>query len=165
MPKLTTKQQRFVDFYDGNGEAAARKAGYKGSPAQLRVIASQNLTKFNISTAIREREQKRNMKDILTREERQILWTRIARGDERQEVTIGKGENKHVVSIPPKMADRLRASELLGKSECDFSEKRIIGFDEAILDKILSFFSPEDAEQIRNVIIEEYKKVKSRRAH
>jgi phage terminase small subunit len=163
--KLTTKQQRFVDFYDGNGTKAAKLAGYKGSDKQLRVIAAENMAKPNIAEAIRKREEKRNNPVIMEREERQALWTRIARGEELQEVVLGTGKNKQIVEIPPKMQDRLRASELLGKSECDFSEKRIIGFDEAILDKILSFFSPEDAEQIRNVIIEEYKKAKSRRTH
>jgi phage terminase small subunit len=163
--KLTTKQQRFVDFYDGNATKAAKLAGYKGSDKQLTVIAAENMAKPNIAEAIRKREEKHNNPVIMEREERQALWTRIARGEELQEVVLGTGKNKQIVEIPPKMQDRLRASELLGKSECDFSEKRIIGFDEAILNRILSFFSPEDAEQIRNVIIEEYKKAKSMRDH
>ncbi|RKX62180.1 MAG: terminase small subunit [Thermodesulfobacteriota bacterium] len=120
---LTPKQQRFVDFYDGNGEKAARKAGYKGSAAQLRVMASQNLTKPNIQEAIRKREQKRNGEDIATREKRQAFWTRVFQGEEVQDVVIGKGEDRKIVKVPPKMADRLKASELLGRSEADFIDR------------------------------------------
>jgi hypothetical protein len=49
--------------------------------------------------------------------------------------------------------------------QCDFSEKRIIGLDEPALNHILSFFSPEDAQKIKDVLIEKYKKAKSMRAH
>ncbi|MBT7616791.1 MAG: terminase small subunit [Calditrichaeota bacterium] len=52
---LTTRQQRFVEEYlvDFNGAAAARRAGYSEQTAA--VIASENLTKPNISDAIAER--------------------------------------------------------------------------------------------------------------
>jgi len=122
--KLTTKQQRFVDFYDGNGYEAAKKAGYKGSYDVLAHIAEDNLKKVHIAEAIRKREEKRNNSTIATREERQAFWTKIARGEELQKVVIGTGKDRKIVEIPPKMIDRLRASELLGKSEADFIERR-----------------------------------------
>jgi len=121
--RLTTKQQRFADFYDGNGYEAAKKAGYKGSYDVLAHIAEDNLKKVHIAIAIANREKKRNNPHIAIREERQAFWTRVARGEELQKVVIGTGENKRIVEIPPKMADRLRASELLGKSEADFIER------------------------------------------
>lgn len=48
--ELTPKQQRFADEYlvSANGVDAVRKAGYTGSDATLRSIASENLTKPNI---------------------------------------------------------------------------------------------------------------------
>lgn len=61
--KLTTKQQRFVDFYDGNATDAARKAGYKGNGATLKQVGSENLAKHYIKKALKERESK---KKILT---------------------------------------------------------------------------------------------------
>ena len=122
--KLTTKQQRFVDLYDGNGYEAAKKAGYNGSYDVLAHIAEDNLKKVHIAEAIANREKKRNNLNIAIRAERQAFWTRVARGEELQKVVIGTGENKQLVEIPPKMADRLRASELLGKSEGDFIERR-----------------------------------------
>lgn len=103
--KLTVKQQRFVDFYDGNGTEAARKAGYKGDRNQLHTIAAQNLQKLTIKQAIEKREEKRNKKDILSREERQKFWSDVTQDGDVQ------------------MRDRLRASELLGKSNADFIER------------------------------------------
>lgn len=54
---LTTKQQRFVDEYliDGNGARAARSAGYSENSA--RQIATENLSKPYIQTAIAEKRQ------------------------------------------------------------------------------------------------------------
>ncbi len=59
MPKLTPKQQAFVDAYIElqNGAAAARKAGYKAKPD---VIAAQNLRKLSIQEAISEATRERN---------------------------------------------------------------------------------------------------------
>ncbi|OON89717.1 terminase small subunit [Pyramidobacter sp. C12-8] len=98
--KLTAKQRRFVDAYDGNATAAALAAGYSARTAQR--IGSENLFKPLIAAAIRARETKRRGSLIATREERQSFWTATMR-DERVE-----------------MKDRLKASELLGKSEADF---------------------------------------------
>jgi phage terminase small subunit len=63
MPNLTPKQQAFALEYclDFNGTAAARRAGYTGSPASLANIASQNLKKPHIRTAIDAHLQERAM--------------------------------------------------------------------------------------------------------
>ena len=50
--KLTTKQQRFVDFYDGNATEACRKAGYKGNEKTLAQVGAENLRKPYIIRAI-----------------------------------------------------------------------------------------------------------------
>jgi phage terminase small subunit len=52
LARLNAREQKFVSQYliHGNGARAARVAGY--SPRTARVIASQNLTKLNISAAI-----------------------------------------------------------------------------------------------------------------
>ena len=101
--ELTTKQQRFVDFFDGNATDAARKAGYK-HPMQ---VGEQNLRKLEIAKAIKSREQKRNKSTIASREERQEFWTDILRGK--------------IAGL-----DRLKASELLGRSEADFTDKHLV---------------------------------------
>jgi len=104
--KLTAKQQRFVDAYDGNATKAAIAAGYSEKTAYS---AGQRLLKnVGIRTAIQERENRRIQPLIMTREERQTMWSEIARD---------KGERTQ---------DRLKASELLGKSEADFVERQEI---------------------------------------
>lgn len=103
MPKLTAKQQKFVDAYSGNATEAAIAAGYNKNTA--RVMGSENLTKPDIISAIRARETKPKALRILNREERQNFWTEI------------------VMSSDEQTKDRLKASELLGRSEADFTDK------------------------------------------
>lgn len=103
--KLTTKQQRFVEYYDGNGVEAVRKAGYSGSYETLRSIAKENLTKPHIKAAIDAREAKTEKKGIGTREARQKFWTDTMNDPDAD------------------MKDRLKASELLGRSFADFTDK------------------------------------------
>ncbi|MFH1858384.1 MAG: terminase small subunit [Candidatus Omnitrophota bacterium] len=122
---LTVMQQRFVDYYDGNGTQAAKKAGYK-NPRQM---GSENLSKPDIKHALKTREDRRRNGHIADREERQAFWTKILRGKETQPAVVGTdGEGNSIVTeIPPKMTDRLKASELLGKSEADFTDKLGVG--------------------------------------
>ena len=112
--KLTTKQQRCVDFYDGNATEACRKAGYKGSENTLKSVASKNMTKHDIISAIESRERLSKEKAIMDRESRQELWTMIALDKEERTDT------------------RLRASELLGKSEGDFIDRHELSGNIAI---------------------------------
>ena len=101
---LTVKQQRFVECYNGNATEAAIQAGY--SPKWAHKFASNLMGKNRqIADAIKEREEKRVNSLIATREERQSFWTAIMRDEETE------------------LKDRLRASELLAKSEADFMEK------------------------------------------
>lgn len=102
---LTVKQQRFVEAYDGNGTAAARAAGYRGSDAVLGTVAYENLKKPEIKAAIEARAQPATERRLLKRTARQDFWAEVAENE--KETT----------------ANRLRASELLGKSEADFTEK------------------------------------------
>ena len=103
--KLTTKQQRFVDFYDGNATEACRKAGYKGNENTLNQMANKLVRNGKIKTAIEKREKLSNKRIIMDRESRQELWTMIA------------------LDINERTDIRLRASELLGKSEGDFIDR------------------------------------------
>ena len=132
--KLTVKQQRFIDLYEGNATDAARKAGYKGNDVTLGQVGKENLQKPQIAEALRNRENERNTPLIADREERQAFWSGVFRGDNKQKIVVGKGEDQEVVEIPPKMADRLKASELLGRSEADFIDRtELTGADGAPL--------------------------------
>lgn len=102
---LTSKQRRFVAAYEGNGTAAAREAGYKGEAGTLAVTAYHLLRNPKVRDAILKREEGTLAKLVMTREERQELWSEIAADP----------------SLEPR--DRLKASELLGKSQADFTER------------------------------------------
>ena len=100
--KFTTKQQRFIDFYDGNATDAARKAGY----LQAERSGLQNVGNYRILAEIKKREQQRNKSTIASREERQAFWTESMRNPE---IDINA---------------RHKASELLGRSEADFTDNQ-----------------------------------------
>lgn len=101
---LTERQRRFCEAYSANGgnaQAAAKVAGYKKPNPQ----GAENLKKPSVRSALEALRQSRTNDAIATREERQAFWTETMR-------------NKGV-----EFKDRLKASELLGKSQADFIER------------------------------------------
>ena len=112
--ELTAKQRRFVEAYDGNATQAAIAAGYSQKIA--RQMGQVNMTKRVILAEIKARETIRSTPLIASRAERQQFWSSVMRDKEQQ------------------MRDRLKAAELLGKSEADFVERQeITGRDGAPL--------------------------------
>lgn len=101
MAKFTVKEQRFIDFYEGNATDAARQAGYKNPE----ISGKQNIRKHTIAEEIQKREEKMKRPKIATREQRQEFWSKVM--DDPNE----------------DMKNRLRAAELLGKSEADFLDR------------------------------------------
>ena len=99
---LTPKESAFVDAYDGNGVDACRKAGYAGNEKTLAVQSSRLLRKANVREALDARQKAQRSGLIADRQERQEFWTAAMKDP--------GGE----------MRDRLKASELLGRSEADF---------------------------------------------
>jgi phage terminase small subunit len=102
---LTEKQRRFVEAYDGNATEAARLAGYEGDDATLAQVGYENLRKPEIVQAIRAYGDAEREARIATKIQRQKFWTEMM-ADKRMDPSA-----------------RLRASELLGKSERDFVER------------------------------------------
>ena len=103
MAKLNAKRQAFVEAYAGNATAAALAAGY--SERSARSQGQRLLTNDDIQDAIKARETQRLAPTIATRQERQEFWTSVLRNENEA------------------MKDRLKAAELLGKSEGDFLER------------------------------------------
>jgi len=97
-PKTTIKQQRFIDLYDGDIKATSKEA--KISYAYGRNIVAQ----FNLNKKLKERDKRRNQKKIKSRAERQAFWSDLMTNAEKD-------------------SDKLKASELLGRSEADFTDK------------------------------------------
>jgi phage terminase small subunit len=119
--KLTTKQNKFIEYYAGNATEAARMAGYKGNDATLRAIASENLTKPNILQAIKKREEVEINKRNVTRREKLELLTEIMRNDIAYVVTRDDGTEKIKPEIPIK--ERIKAIETHCKMNGDFIQK------------------------------------------
>ena len=100
---MTPRQKRFVEAFSGNASAAARAAGYSEKTAYSQ--GERLLRNVEISSAIRERENRQLSALVADRTERQVFWTSTMR-DECQ-----------------RTCDRLRASELLAKANGDFLER------------------------------------------
>jgi phage terminase small subunit len=113
---LTPQQRAFCEYYAANGNAteAARQAGYNSPVRQ----AGNLMNDTRIALYIAELATKESKVRIATAQERHEWWTRVMLGLE------GDAD----------MKDRLKASELLGKSQGDFIErKEISGKDGAPL--------------------------------
>lgn len=103
--KLTERQIKFIEAYKGNGTEAARQAGYTGDDNALAVMANKLLRNANILSAIKERQGESIKPLIADRKRRQEFWASVMEDSTED------------------MRNRLRASELLGKSEADFIDK------------------------------------------
>lgn len=129
MKKLTTRQRKFVEIYSGNGVQAARDAGYQGSDATLAQTAYELLRNPDIKSSIENRTKRELAPKIADREARQSFWTKIMESDDED------------------MKDRLKASELLGRSQADFTDKaEITGKDGEPIEVRVSKMSPEERE-------------------
>lgn len=101
--KLTTRQKAFAELYDGNAKQAAIKVGYSEKTAYSQ--GQRLLKNVEVMKAVQAREENEASKRIATRQQRQEFWSDV----------MGDGEAE--------MKDRLKASELLGRSEGDFLER------------------------------------------
>ena len=108
--ELNYKQKSFVDAYDGNGKETAIAVGY--SPKTAEQTASRLLRMVKVRKALEERSARENKDTIATRVQRQELWTKMMNDPEIRS------------------SDRLKASELLGRSEADFTDRKEIEVDQ-----------------------------------
>ena len=113
MARLTQKQETFcLKYFElGNIGEAALTAGY--SPKTAPYIGSENLKKPQIKNLIDNRETKKSVLRIATREQRQNFWTKMMKKAEKD-------------------SDKLKASELLGRSEADFIDRHEVGATETV---------------------------------
>jgi phage terminase small subunit len=114
MPKLTAKQQRFVDEYliDLNATQAAIRAGYSAKTAGQ--IGEQNLKKLEIQQAITERNEARQKRTEIDQD--YVLMTireTIERCRQVVPVLTKEGEETGEFKFEPNAV--LKGAELLGK--------------------------------------------------
>lgn len=104
---LTEKRRCFCEAYasnGGNSAAAARAAGYKQPEPQ-----GSRLIRLPVVAAALERLRETETRtSIATRQERQEFWSSVARDPEEQ------------------MKYRLKAAEMLGRSQADFVDRKEI---------------------------------------
>ena len=101
---MTTRQQKFVDFYiaSGNASEAARRAGYKGASNR---IGSRLLTKIDIKAQIEQKNKQASSRRIASARDLKEFFT-------------------NVVNDPDaKLSDRIRAGELLAKTKGLFLDR------------------------------------------
>ena len=114
--RLNVQQQLFIEHLASRPECqtdAARKAGYK-NPRQ---DAVRLLKLPHIQEQLRALTSEDKGRRIATAVERQEFWTRVMYGE------VQNGVDKNGEPVYPTMTERLKASELLGKSQADFVER------------------------------------------
>ena len=136
MTRLTDKQKRFVQEYlvDLNATAAAKRAGYSEKTADR--IGPELLGKTCVSSAIHKAMEKREKRTEITQDRvlKELAAIGFARGtdyaqiqsrgrvsltpteeltEEQKAAVLGVKETQYGVEI--KLADKVRALELLGK--------------------------------------------------
>jgi phage terminase small subunit len=100
---LSKRQMAFVELYNGNLEQTAIKAGYSVKAAKIAGI--RNMKNDTVRYLIQQRQTKELKPQVFSRIERQIYWSDIMRDTEQD------------------MKNRLKASELLARSEGDFLDR------------------------------------------
>lgn len=110
---LTNKQLAFCREYviDSNGKQAAIRAGYSEHTAESQ--ASRLLSNVKVKVEIDRLLAITRAESVASRKQRQEFWSATLSNTLKDDT--GK-------AITVSMTDRLRASELLGKSEADFTE-------------------------------------------
>ena len=117
---MNERQKRFVDFYiqTGNASEAARRAGY--SERTARYIGTRLIANVNIQRAIDERLKELESRRVADTQENLERLTSIARGEVTEEVVTNSGRK---VTLQTKIAERIKATELLLKVQGAFREK------------------------------------------
>jgi hypothetical protein len=138
MIEINNKQRLFCEAYCGDEVSAMRIAGYEGTDTFLSARGKELLAQPLIREAIAQRSKyiASTTKIIATREERQAFWTSLMRNEDPN---AKPSFNEKGVSKPPEdlpLPMRLKASELLGKSETDFLERVDINHNVSITDVI-----------------------------
>lgn len=120
LDKLTPKRRAFVLAYcgeaKGNATEAARIAGY----AKPHPEGAQLLRKPTVRDTVNALRIPAEEARVATVMELREMWSAIARG-EVDDVAVTQGG---VVAVPASLAARMKATELLGKSQGAFLERR-----------------------------------------
>lgn len=134
--KLTEKQRRFADEYIrlGNVSEAYRNA-YPNvkKEASAAAAGSRLLKNVNVKSYIDERLEKLKKEAIAEQDEILQFLTSVVRGKARGTSLVGLGMGEQAVEqVPPTLAERTRAAELLGKRHGLWTEKHDVNVTGAV---------------------------------
>lgn len=123
MSKLTVKQKKFADYYieTGNATESAIRAGYSEKTAKE--MGYENLTKPHIKNYIDKRLKELEDKQIAKAEEVLKFLTSVMRGKEQDIIIQRDDDEVSYVAVPPRVSERIKAAELLGKRYALFTER------------------------------------------
>lgn len=127
--KLTPKQQAFADYYIelGNATEAYLKAytNVKKEPV-ARANASRLLTNANVKAYIDEKMEELKSERVADQQEILELLTSVLRGEATAATLrgVGMGEQEVETEMPPSMAERIKAAELLGKRYAMWTDRQ-----------------------------------------
>ena len=167
LTKLSPKHRMFVEAYDGDPYHAARIAGYADNLGYLKQVTTQLLEQPLIIEAIKERSKymTATKRAIATREERQQMWSDIMRNEDphHKEEVDANGVPIPIGNIP--LLTRMKATELLGKSEADFVDKVETTVTHSLSDLVMQSYKLSPTEDLSIEAIEaEYFKAKANNA-
>lgn len=125
---LTSRARKFAEVFAGNGTEAARTAGYAGSDTVLATQAGRLLRNAEVKKLIAAREKLELRPLVANRQARQAFWTQAMQDKDGN------------------MFCRLKASELLGRSEADFTDKVEASGSVTVLVRVLGPEEDDSAE-------------------
>jgi hypothetical protein len=164
LENLNKAHRLFVEAYDGDVIYACRIAGIGGasaSDAYLKKKGEELLKQPLILDAIKDRSKYilSTQHAIATREERQALWTAIMKNEDphRKEEVDSNGVPIPEGNIP--LPIRLKASELLGKSEADFVDRIDMSVQHSLSDLIQQSYQDDTPIE---AIEAEYRRIKNK---
>jgi len=119
LSKLNQRQRKFVLEYmrTGNGGQSAIVAGYTKKAADP--TASRLLRNVKIQDALISLRETNEKSSILTVQQLREWWSAVINGTVKDVVTVGDMS----LESEPTLKDKLKASDLLGKSQGAFIEK------------------------------------------
>lgn len=118
---LLPRQRKFAELYAklGNATQAYIQAGYKGRGHSAEANAEEILRNTDVAAYLAEVNARLSSSRIASAQEIQEFWTACARGELTETVATQAG----LEDLPPRLKDRLKASELLGKAKGLFLER------------------------------------------
>jgi phage terminase small subunit len=147
--KLTKRERLFVNAYDGDGIRSAMIAGYTGTDSYLKQKAASLLKNPIIIEALeyRRKEEEATQTLIANREERQKLWSAIMRNKDpyakREVDKYGNTIEPENINVP--LAVRMKAMEMLARSEGDFVDRVEVNNTLTIESEILKSYQIEQS--------------------